>query len=290
MKSPSALFLGCGDIAIRAGSRLQQRGWQVAGVRRDTAKLPAGFIGVGADYTRPGSLDSLRELAPDFIVTTLNPSDRSLAGYTAGFERAMGNLLAGLGDHRPRHVLMASSTRVYAETDGGWVEEDSALSTQDPWAGAIIAAERLLQQSGLAASVIRFAGIYGHAGGRLLARVSRGEICPPTPVSYTNRIHREDCAGLLSHLLEMAAAGRPLAPVYIGADDLPAPRHEVEAWLARRLGAPCAEDGAAVRRAEPTRHNTSGHKRCRNLALHASGYRLAYPDYRSGYAAVLAQD
>ena len=39
---------------------------------------------------------------------------------------------------------------------------------------------------------------------------------------------------------------------------------------------------------DPTRHNTAGHKRCRNSALHGSGYQLIYPDYKTGYGALLA--
>jgi hypothetical protein len=40
---------------------------------------------------------------------------------------------------------------------------------------------------------------------------------------------------------------------------------------------------------DPTRHNSAGHKRCRNRALHDSGYQLIYPDYKIGYGALLAQ-
>ncbi len=134
------------------------------------------------------------------------------------------------------------------------------------------------------ATVVRFGGIYGIPGGRLLARVSRGELCPAEPVSYTNRIHREDCSGFIGHLLRMSAAGRKPAPVYVGVDDAPAPRYEVESWLAQQLGVQ-----ATGERHEPTRHNRAGHRRCRNTALRASGYQLLYPDYRAGYGALIGQ-
>lgn len=286
MKTSSALIVGCGDVGIRAGSLLLAHGWSVTGVRRNTARLPAAFAGHAANYTQSGSLDFMAQLQPDFVLATFNPADRSTTGYRAGFRTAMANLLSGLGSHRPRHILMASSTRVFAETQGGWVDENSALTTGDPWAQEIIAAERLLLDSGLPASVVRFAGIYGIPGGRLLSRIRRGELCPPEPVSYTNRIHRDDCAGFLAHLLQLAEAGKTLQPVYIGVDDLPAPRYEVETWLAREMG---LDDLIAAQPAlveDPTRHN-AGHKRCHNKALRESGYRLIYPDYQSGYGALL---
>ncbi len=286
MKNSSLLIVGCGDLGIRTGALLLHQGWRVSGVRRNTAILPADFSAYAADYTQPNSLQFAAELKPDFVLAVFNPVDRSTTGYKTGFQTAMGNLLAGLGAHRPRHILMTSSTRVFAEAEGGWVDESSALATNDPWAAAIVAGERLLLDSVYNASVVRFGGIYGIPGGRLLSRIRRGELCPPQPVSYTNRIHREDCAGFLTHLLGLASAGQDLQRVYIGVDDLPAPRYEVESWLAAEMGLEVSPDQASVQ--EPTRHNSAGHKRCRNVALHASGYPLIFPDYKSGYAHLLA--
>lgn len=283
MKSMSVLWVGCGDIGLRAGSALHESGWRIAAVRRNADRLPDTFEGHAADYTQPGSLAFAAALAPDFVVTTFTPFDRSVEGYRAGFTAASANLLEGLGAHRPRHIIMASSTRVFAEHEGGWVDEHSPLTRDDESAQAIIAAEEQLRASSHSVSVVRFAGMYGISGGRLLARISRGEVCPPRPVRYTNRIHREDCSGFIMHLLQKAALGESLEPVYIGVDDAPAPRYEVETWLARKLGVPVPDDDAP---AEPV-HHSAGHKRCRNRALRDSGYRLIYPDYRSGYGALL---
>ena len=288
MKSRTVLLVGCGDLGIRAGQQLMELGAAVTGVRRQVEKLPAGFSAHAADYTESGSLEFARDLRPDYVIATFNPFDRSDQGYRRGFVQAMQNLLAGLGSHKPAHVIMSSSTRVFAESDGGWVDENSALTDTDPWALSIIEAEQSLLGSGHAASVVRFGGIYGIPGGRLISRISRGEISPPEPVRFTNRMHREDCSRFLVHLLQKAersresANGEALAPVYIGVDDYPAPRYEVESWLAKKLGATPAPHADN----EPVRHN-SGHKRCRNAALHASGYQLLYPDYRAGYSALL---
>ena len=282
MKSNSVLFVGCGELGARAGRLLQRQGWQIGGVRRNIAKLPPGFTGHRADYAVAGSLDFVAALQPDFVVTTFNPTDRSVEGYVAGFLTATANLLAGLGGHKPRCILAVSSTRVFAEQRGGWVDESSPLSTDDPRAQPMIEAEHLLQSSSIAASVIRFGGIYGAPGGRLLSRIARGELCPPAPPQYGNRMHRDDCAGFLAHLLCLSAAGKGLAPLYIGVDDQPVTRYEVESWLAREIGVEPQRLEAA-----PPVEVSGGHKRCRNRALHDSGYQLLYPDYRSGYRAVL---
>jgi nucleoside-diphosphate-sugar epimerase len=278
--SKSVLIVGCGDLGIRAGRELFARGWQVAGVRRDVSRLPAEFTAFAADYTRSGSLDFAQALRPEFVVATFNPLDRSEAGYRAGFTEATANLLRGLGGHVPRIVISVSSTRVFAERRGGWVDEESPLAEDDPLALAMIDAEHLLLSSPLPATVVRFAGIYGAPGGRLVSRVARGEICEAQPPRYGNRIHRDDCAGFLCHLLGLASAGEPVAPVYIGVDDDPAPQYEVEQWLAGELGVE-GRPGTAPGR------GGSGHKRCRNRLLRASGYELRYPDFRAGYGVVL---
>ncbi len=287
MKNSSVLIVGCGDLGIRIGTLLVKRGCNVTGVRRNPEKLPADFIGHAGDYTQRGSLDFAAQLRPDVVLAIFNPADRSISGYKAGFRTAMSNLLSGLGQHRPRCILMTSSTRVFSEAQGGWVDETSTLTTKDDWAMEIIAAERLLLESGHAASVVRLAGVYGIPGGRLLSRIRRGELCPAQPVSYTNRIHRDDCAGFLAHLLQLSSAGNTLEPVYIGVDDLPAPRFEVESWLAGQMGLDSERGSDPDLATEPTRHNSAGHKRCHNNALRSSGYQLIFPDYKSGYADLL---
>jgi len=288
MKSSSVLIVGCGDLGNRTAAHLLAEDWKVCGVRRTLDKLAPGIDGIAADYTEPGSLAFAQTLKPDFVLATFNPFDRSESGYIKGFQVAMRNLLEGLGEHRPKHIVMSSSTRVYAEREGGWVDENSPLSQEDAWAQAIIAAENRLLSSPHSASVVRFAGIYGIPGGRLLSRVRRGELCPAEPVSYTNRIHRDDCGGFLAHLLFAASREEALRPVYIGADGVPAPRYEVEMWIAQQMGLDVAGAVACRPIEQPTQHNRAGHRRCRNEALLASGYHLQYPSYREGYGALLS--
>jgi nucleoside-diphosphate-sugar epimerase len=125
--------------------------------------------------------------------------------------------------------------------------------------------------------VVRFGGIYGGAHGRLQAKIKRGDIAPATPVRYTNRIHRDDCAGFLVHLLAMAAQGKEIAAIYNGVDHHPAPAHEVEQWIADALGCATRKDTGTVS------EQPLSHKRCSNRLLRETGYTLHYPDYRAGY-------
>ncbi len=274
----SLAILGCGDLGLRLAALLPPD-WLVTGVRREISQLPRTMAGLAADYSQSGSLAALSELAPDYVVATLKPLGRDAAGYRAGFVSAVENLLEGLGQHCPRGIIMVSSTRVYAEGDGGWVDEDSPLASDDPAAVAIVTAERRLLDSGLPVSLLRCGGIYGDPEGRLLSRVAGGEIVTADPVRYSNRVHRDDVAGFISYLLQRWQTDWVPASVYNVVDCEPAPQFEVESWLAGAMG---------VADPRPLLPPSARHKRCSNQALISSGYALRYPDYRQGYRAVLA--
>jgi hypothetical protein len=71
-----------------------------------------------------------------------------------------------------------------------------------------------------------------------------------------------------------------LEPVYLATDSLPAPMIEVVSWIAGQLG---VEDFLS-----PDAVNERGNKRIGNRCLQESGYRLRYPDFRSGYVELLS--
>jgi nucleoside-diphosphate-sugar epimerase len=100
------------------------------------------------------------------------------------------------------------------------------------------------------------------------------------PPLYANRLHADDCAGLLAFLLQADADGKALDDLYIGVDDAPAPLHEVVGWLRDYMGVTEWAEESTVRR--------SGSKRCSNARARALGWAPRYPSYREGYAAVLA--
>jgi nucleoside-diphosphate-sugar epimerase len=140
--------------------------------------------------------------------------------------------------------------------------------------------ERILLGGLFPATVLRLGGIYGPGRTRLIDRVRRGlAVCTDGPPLYTNRIHRDDCAGALRHLMTLAEP----ASLYLGVDHEPAEQCEVLRWLARQLG-------VSPPRLEPPLGSTprrQSNKRCSNARLVASGYAFRYPGFRDGYSALL---
>ncbi|MEE4108525.1 MAG: NAD-dependent epimerase/dehydratase family protein [Halieaceae bacterium] len=278
MKHQSIAIVGFGDIGRRLCACLPPR-WRTVALRRRAREVPAGVRGVAVDLRDPASLTCLERLAPDALLITLSPDERSVEGYRAGFAEAMQHIVAGLGEHRPRRAFFLSSTRVYAEADGGWADEDSPLAHDEPFARAIIDAENILLDALASAVVLRAGGLYGNGPGPLLRAVAAGRLRPREPVVYGNRCHRDDVAACLAYLLEHD----PGAALINLVDDGCVSLQEVEAWLCEELHRPYEPPAAGVDPPAPR------HKRVRNDRLHATGYALRYPDYRSGYGEVLRQ-
>jgi len=186
-----------------------------------------------------------------------------------------------------------STTGVYGDHAGGWVDEDTPLSPATARGRARAAAEAdwqaLAREAGLPLHIFRLAGIYGPGRGpftRLRDGTARRIVKPGQVFS---RIHVEDIATVL-----MASIARPNpGAVYNVCDDDPAPPQDVTAFAAGLIGLPPPPeepfdpDGMSPMAASFYAES----KRVRNDRIKRElGVRLAYPGYREGLAAVLAAE
>jgi nucleoside-diphosphate-sugar epimerase len=283
------LVAGCGYVGSALAERLVADGYAVVGLRRGAGQLPPGVTPLQADLTDgPALRRALAEVEPggmDAVVYTAAAERADDESYRRTYVDGLANVLAwaeGQG-MRPPAVLFTSSTAVYAQRDGEWVDEESPTEPEH-WSGRrLLEAERLLAASGLKTTALRLGGIYGPGRTRLVENVRSGRTSiRPGPPHYTNRVHRDDAAGALRHLFQLLLAGRELPSLLIGVDDEPADEAEVLRWLAARLGVPPPSIRAHPEEAASGRGVTN--KRCRNARLRATGYELRYPSFREGYA------
>lgn len=180
----------------------------------------------------------------------------------------------------PRRLLFVSSSSVYAQKDGEWIDESAAVEPEGYSGKVMLEAERLALASGIPATIVRLTGIYGPGREWLLSQVRQGYRVTEEPPLYGNRIHAEDAAGLLAFLLKADHRGDALDDCYIGVDDAPAPLFDVVAWLREYMGVTQWSEQERVRR--------TGSKRCSNARARALGWAPQYPSYKEGYAAILA--
>lgn len=266
------VLLGCGDLGIRIGTTLAAAGHHVVGVRRNVAALPEQIEGMSADLTA----DDLPDLPADLLVIALAPDQRDEEGYRRTYLEAMRRGVEAVCRMRvPRRAVLVSSTSVYGDLQGD-LDERTAPAPSTARAEILLQSEALFQESLPAGAVLRFSGLYGTPGNRLINQVRRGE--NPDPGRWTNRIHRDDAAAAVVHLLTRDDAPEGL---YIGSDDEPCTAGAVRAFVADELG---------LERPAPTGATEPTGRRMINARLRATGLHLAHPTYREGYRAQLALD
>ncbi|MCB2129341.1 MAG: SDR family oxidoreductase [Rhodobacteraceae bacterium] len=185
-----------------------------------------------------------------------------------------------------------STTGVYGDHQGGWVDETTPLTPTTERGRQRVLAETQWQAlaagSGLPLHIFRLAGIYGPGRGPF-EKVRNGTARRIIRENqYFSRIHVEDIAAVLA-----ASIGHPSpGAVYNVADDDPSPPEDVLAEAARLLGLPLPpevpfEDAGMTPLA---RSFYAESKRVRNDRIKRDlGVELAYPDYRTGLAALLRE-
>jgi len=271
-------MMGLGDLGSAVALRLLDRGARVLGVRRGS-DAPEGVELMRADLGDPKALAALpRDI--EAVIVSITPDHYDLEGYRRTYLAAAQNLASALAGRPIVQILWVSSTGVYGSAKNGAELDESVPAVPASERGEILLeAERALAAGGWPVTAVRLAGIYGPDRNALIERVRQGRGAPAKPVHWTNRIHRDDAARALAFLLERAFAGIEVPEVVIGSDGASAPRHEVLAWLAERLGVTLTDvvdDGGR-----------SPSRRLRPRVLQELGFRWRYPDYRAGYGAML---
>ncbi|MDX2348980.1 MAG: sugar nucleotide-binding protein [Porticoccus sp.] len=280
------LFIGCGDIGVRTIQRLEcsQDGlvWQALAMRRHPERLSPNISSVAVDLKDTEALAGLlASRCFDAIVVTLTADQMTDQGYVDTYVAGAQALQSAIvqSGQSPGLVIWVSSTGVYHQSNGEWVDELSETNPSSFRGKRLLEAEQVIQQLAAPSVVVRFSGIYGPGRSRLISQVRQGAIAAAVPVHWTNRIHSEDCAGVLTHLLNRCGQGEALENLYLATDNEPAPAHEMQRWLAEQVGVEPLETSEARR---------MGNRRCSNQRLRTSGYLFCYPTYREGYGALLA--
>lgn len=272
------LIAGCGYVGSALARILVERDRaEVFALRRNVSAVAGGLEPIACDLAVAGSVDEKVPEALDNVVFAVGADAHSPEAYERAYVRALDNLLTALARRRrpPRRFVLVSSTAVYAQDGGEWVDETSPTEPQEFSGRTLLRSEALVRSAPGESVVVRFGGIYGPGRTRFVDGVRSGTLRLGAGAEYTNRIHRDDCAEVLRHLLWRDRC----APLYVGVDDEPADRREVARWIARKLG---------VATAEATATDAMPHgKRCSNRRLRTSGYAFRYPTFREGYGELI---
>jgi nucleoside-diphosphate-sugar epimerase len=276
------LSFGHGYSAQGLAKLLLPRGWRVIGTTRRAEKAAAlaaegveGVVWPGSDLT--WALD-----AATHVLVSAAPD----AGGDPVLRELRDEISARAG--RFAWVGYLSTTGVYGDNGGDWVDEDSPQNPATERGRARVKAEAEWSGiAGLPLHIFRLAGIYGPGRGPF-EKVRQGtarRIVKPGQVF--SRIHVDDIAQVLAASIARPDPGR----AYNLCDDDPAPPEDVIAHAAHLLGLPVppAEDFATAEMTPMARSFYAESKKVRNDRIKDElGVRLIHPDYRSGLASLLA--
>ncbi|WP_158057585.1 SDR family oxidoreductase [Halorussus halophilus] len=285
----NVVILGCGYVGLELGRQLTDAGHRAVGVRRSSDGIDAiedaGFDAVQADVTDADSLEAVPDA--DHVVFAASSGGRDAAAarevYVEGLRTAIEAF--GVRENSPERFVYTSSTGVYGDHGGDWVDEATPLEPTTEKTEVLVEAEQVAREEppewGIDGTVARLAGIYGPDRTRL-ERYLDG----PVTEGYLNMIHRDDAAGAIRFLLERDLAR---GEVVLVVDDEPVSKWTFADWLADECGVArpakqtteerLADEGLSER----VRRRLLTSKRCSNERLRSLGYEFTYPTYKAGY-------
>ncbi len=279
------LIVGCGYLGTRLAQIAREKpGTVVAGAARNPTTRQEwqsrGYEVFEADVSDIDSLHSVVPFAPTHVVYCVAGGRAGGAGlYRKLYFEGLKHVLAVLEQFAPvmAHVFFTSSTSVYEEKNGEWVDEESPANPDSPTAAVLREAEiMLLQQRHVHTTVLRVAGIYGPGRGVLVQRAREVGKAPveDDPRRWLNFIHVDDIA--LS-ILSLAETALSRGQIYNLCDDEPIRLGDYYSWIRRQAGLTTVQFAPGA--AKPL------NKRISNLKLkNTTGFRCRYPSIREGLA------
>lgn len=283
------LLIGFGDINQRLANMMKDRSI-VTAIRRSNFSVDGVNCKVG-DATDQKVLLSLLDKSPDQVVITLSPSDYSEQGYRSTYLSAAETLVRATENlGTAPEVLFVSSSSVYAQNGGEVINEGSECTPTRYNGQVLLEAEQCLITSHLPATIVRFSGIYGPGRYRLIKNSSSANFELPVTIQWTNRIHADDCAGVIAHILNIPVESRE--SLYLASDSKPVPSHVVKNWLAKQITSQMSDKISEI-----TINNDVSDieklpctgKRCNNTRLIESGYKFIYPSYKEGFPEIISE-
>jgi nucleoside-diphosphate-sugar epimerase len=284
------LIFGCGYLGHRVARRWREGGQQVFVVTRDAERAARlareGFDPIVGDVACPASLAKLPTVQTVLYAVGFDPAaGHSIRDVFVDGWRALLDLLPG----DTGKIVYASTTGVYGQSRGEWVDEDSPCEPRRERARACLEAEEVLKCHALGnrAVILRLAGLYGPGRVPSAETIARHQPIAASPDGYLNLIHVEDAVEVI-----LAAEDRARPPrTYVVADGNPVERKTYFEILARLAHAPPPRFERASTAPSPAVQRAESNKRACNARMLAElGVRLRYPSCHEGLAAILADE
>ena len=234
-----------------------------------------GLLAISGDCALEESWRDFR-FKPDVVLYCPSTRGGDAEAYWQTYVRGMERTL----QHVPEETRLfyTSSTSVYAQDDGSWVDESSPLAPLAETSKVLLEAERLAISAGGVA--LRLSAIYGPGRLALRDRLLGGAAqLPANGERVLNQIHREDVVGAVQFLINRRDVG---ANVFNVTDDYPTGYREIYAWLCKKYNKPMPLTATE----DTLKKRGFTNKRVSNKKLRALGWEPQFSSFREGYAVV----
>jgi len=270
---PRVLIAGCGYVGVASANLFANAGWQVTAWTR--SKESAEQVSAGAILAAAINISDLTSVRQnsfdaDVVVHCAGVAKRDHQSYQQVYLDGVANLGASFPRAR---LIFTSSTSVYAQQDGSWVNEESPAKPLTGRGKILRQAENIVLEHG--GIVLRVAGIYGPGRSFLLRSVINRTPLASAPDRFVNQIHRDDVAGAIFFLAERKMILAP--PIFNIVDNLPVLRSEILAWLSAELRIPLSSSQ------EIEEKRIDSNKRVSNAKLRGLGWAPIYSNYMDAF-------
>ena len=271
------LIAGAGYLGSAMARSFKDQKQRVYALTREPVKAAAfhqeGIHGIAADFNQPETLKKIP--AAHFVVISVAPDQNTEEDYRRIYIEGLKNFLESRRRHpRPYLLVLISSTSVWKDREGGWVDENIPADADTEKGRILRESEKLILESGFPAVIFRLSGIYGPGRNRLDSFEAGKWPRPQEPDGFMNMIHVDDIARAMPVLFKKCQEGE----IYIGTDEEPVLRSAFSRWLSEKTGKAAA--------GEIDTGKVTG-KRLRNNRLKELGFQFQYPTFREGYSKLI---
>jgi nucleoside-diphosphate-sugar epimerase len=274
----SVLIAGCGFVGLPLARKLQQAGWQTHAITRSESSAAGlrseSFHVYGFDIRDADALQQLPRRNFDVVIHCASSSRGDVENYKAVFFQGTKNLTSSL---EYENFIFCSSTSVYAQTDGSWVDESATAEPDRPTGRVLRDTEELVLAAN--GTVARLSGLYGPGRCVPLQKLLDGQAAiEGDGTRAMNALHQVDAASALLFL----AAVKPAGVINV-TDNLPVTVIDWYLYVCGRLNKPLPPMGP--RNLNTKRGWTS--KRVSNERLRNLGWAPIYPTFKEGLEEIL---
>lgn len=287
----SVLIVGCGYIGSTLARRLLEAGVQVGALTRNATTADI-LRKMGVAEVIEAELDSYLwheqlNLKYEAVVNCVSSAGGGLAGYQKSYVDGQRSLLEWAQKGEPKLICYTSSTSVYPQDGGAWVDETASTEPASETAALLLQAEQMLLDEANWEGrryVLRLGGIYGPGRHYLIDQIKSGElVLPGEGRHHLNMIHCDDAVGGILATLDTVTTVP--SGVYNVCDGQPSRKSEIAQWIATSLKVPCPVFDPTLMTSRLQRRG--GYMPDRKISSRklqkVAQWQISYSDYQIGY-------